>query len=191
MNKNDRRSKKTEAALLNALAELLKHKQLREITVNELVDLADLHRSTFYLHYQDIFDFYQQTENSFLAIYENVIKESATHDYSGAIKSILTYIDENRAVAGMFFGKNAEPSFRIQLTEYIKRQYIKISAYEDYISKIPPEWDALAAYHAGGMMNLLASWVQSDYSLSKDEMVTLFIELDNRVADLRRKTCGR
>ena len=120
-----------------------------------------------------------------------MIKESATHDYSGAIKSILTYVDENRAVAGMFFGKNAEPSFRIQLTEYIKRQYIKISAYEDHISKIPPEWDALAAYHAGGMMNLLASWAQSDYSLPKDEMVTLFIELDNRVADLRRKTCGR
>ena len=92
MSKNDRRSKRTEAALLNALAELLKQKQLRKITINELVSLADIHRSTFYLHYQDIFDFYQQTENSFLAIYENVIKESATHDYSGVIESILTYV---------------------------------------------------------------------------------------------------
>lgn len=191
MSKNDRRSKRTEAALLNALAELLKQKQLRKITINELVSLADLHRSTFYLHYRDIFDFYQQTENSFLAIYENVIKESATHDYSGVIESILTYVDENRAIASMFFGKNAEPSFRIQLTEYIERQYIKISAYEDNISKIPSEWDALAAYHAGGMMNLLASWVQSDYSIPKGKMITLFIELDNRVANLRRKTCKK
>ena len=47
MSKNDRRSKRTEAALLNALAELLKQKQLRKITINELVSLADLHRSTF------------------------------------------------------------------------------------------------------------------------------------------------
>ena len=37
MSKNDRRSKRTEAALLNALAELLKQKQLRKITINELL----------------------------------------------------------------------------------------------------------------------------------------------------------
>ena len=40
-------------------------------------------------------------------------------------------------------------------------------------------------------MNLLASWVQSDYSIPKGKMITLFIELDNRVANLRRKTCKK
>lgn len=54
MNKDDRRSKKTEKALLRALSELLEQKQLREITVNELVQRADLHRSTFYTHHMTI-----------------------------------------------------------------------------------------------------------------------------------------
>lgn len=46
-NKNDRRSLKTKKALKQALASLLAEKELRHITVQELSDLADVHRVTF------------------------------------------------------------------------------------------------------------------------------------------------
>ena len=52
MSKNmDRRVRKTKAQLRQGLAELLKEKRLKEITVKEIVEKVDINSSTFYLHY--------------------------------------------------------------------------------------------------------------------------------------------
>lgn len=186
MHPEDRRSKRTKTALLCALSELLREKTLREITINELVSLADLHRSTFYTHYSDIYDFYRQEESHFLSVYEENVKENPSHDYIGVFQSILTYLDENRVAAGMFFRENAEPSFRRRLTDFIMEQYLRISAYEDSVSTIPQQWNSLAAYHAGGIIHLLSKWVRSGYAISREEMLQILIQLDHSIAALRR-----
>ena len=56
MKKEDRRVRRTRKILTQALTELLQQKQVNEITVKELTDLADMNRGTFYLYYKDIFD---------------------------------------------------------------------------------------------------------------------------------------
>ena len=61
--KTDRRIRKTKAQLRRGLAKLLKEKTIKEITVKELVEEVDINRSTFYLHYTDIYDLLEQTEN--------------------------------------------------------------------------------------------------------------------------------
>lgn len=48
MKKEDRRVKKTEKALAEALSKLLVDKKIQNITIRELTETADLHRSTFY-----------------------------------------------------------------------------------------------------------------------------------------------
>lgn len=50
----DRRILKTKKAIKNAYLTLLEKKDYADISVKELVDLADINRSTFYLHYYDI-----------------------------------------------------------------------------------------------------------------------------------------
>lgn len=188
MKNNDRRFKRTEEALLNALAKLLEVKPLHKITVNELVQLANLHRSTFYIHYTDIYDLYHQTESKFFSVYENYVRECATHDYTNVFHAILTYVDENRTTAGMFLGNNAEPSFCLQLTHFLTEQYVRISAYEDNVTVVPEEWYSLANYHVGGMLNLLKTWIQSGYSVPKEKLIELYIELDYSIAAFRHKT---
>ena len=54
--KQERRYRRTEALILNGLTTLLQQKSIKEITVRELADLVDINRSTFYLHYTDIYD---------------------------------------------------------------------------------------------------------------------------------------
>ncbi|OUZ28679.1 hypothetical protein A5806_001417 [Enterococcus faecium] len=54
MKKTDRRVKKTEKALAEALSTLLVNKKIQAITIRELTETADVHRSTFYTHYKDI-----------------------------------------------------------------------------------------------------------------------------------------
>ena len=48
----DRRSLRTQKALIDALIELLAVKRYDEISINEIIDRANVGRSTFYSHYQ-------------------------------------------------------------------------------------------------------------------------------------------
>lgn len=53
--KDDQRTRMTKQLLQGALVDLLGEKPLREITVKALCQKADVNRSTFYLHYYDIY----------------------------------------------------------------------------------------------------------------------------------------
>ena len=52
---NNKRSLSTEECLKNTLIALLKDKELVDISVTELCDTAEINRSTFYEHYEDVF----------------------------------------------------------------------------------------------------------------------------------------
>ena len=79
MSKNmDRRVRKTRAQLRQGLAELLKEKSLKEITVKELVEKVDINRSTFYLHYADIYDMMEKIENELTGDIEDLIRSTRT-----------------------------------------------------------------------------------------------------------------
>lgn len=51
---NNKRSVETDECLKNALIALLKDKELADISVTELCETADIDRSTFYAHYEDV-----------------------------------------------------------------------------------------------------------------------------------------
>ncbi len=50
--RQDRRSQRTQQALTDALIALLAVKRYDEISINEIIDRANVGRSTFYAHYQ-------------------------------------------------------------------------------------------------------------------------------------------
>ena len=54
--KEDRRVRRTKKLLTQALTELMQQKQIKDITVTELTEKADMNRGTFYLYYRDVFD---------------------------------------------------------------------------------------------------------------------------------------
>ena len=59
---------KTKNAIRTAFAEMVKEKgDLNKITVTELVRRANINRSTFYLHYSDIYDIASELEQSLMS----------------------------------------------------------------------------------------------------------------------------
>ena len=52
----DRRIRKTQHSLQEAFIQLVMEKELNQITIKELCARADINKSTFYLHYRDIYD---------------------------------------------------------------------------------------------------------------------------------------
>ena len=72
--KVDRRVRKTKAQLRAGLARLMQKKSIKEITVKELVDEVDINRSTFYLHYSDIYQMLESIETELMDEIAQVIE---------------------------------------------------------------------------------------------------------------------
>lgn len=51
MNKPDRRIEKTKQAVFHALADLLQEKMYASLTIQEIIDRANIGRTTFYAHF--------------------------------------------------------------------------------------------------------------------------------------------
>jgi len=68
----DRRIRKTHAALIAALRELMKSKLFLSITVSELCEKADINRSTFYYHYSS-------TEDVLYELHEMLFEKMVTN----------------------------------------------------------------------------------------------------------------
>ena len=72
MNKNESKYFNTAVKMDKALLELLEKKDFEYITIKEICALAEVNRSTFYLHYENTSDLLKETTqyitDSFLAI---------------------------------------------------------------------------------------------------------------------------
>lgn len=71
--KIDRRVIKTKRAICNAFAELLSTKDLNEITIKNIADLADVDRKTVYNYYGGIHEILDEIENTLVESYEEII----------------------------------------------------------------------------------------------------------------------
>jgi AcrR family transcriptional regulator len=67
--KDDRRSNRTKRSLSEALVELIHEKRFDDITVQEVIDRADVGRSTFYSHFRDKEDLFQKDWEQFLDMF--------------------------------------------------------------------------------------------------------------------------
>ena len=63
--RNDRRTRRTRGQVSGALVELIKEKRFDDITVQNLIDRAGVGRSTFYSHYHDKEDAFEQQWQAF------------------------------------------------------------------------------------------------------------------------------
>lgn len=182
MNTNDRRVKKTKKALQLALADLIISKELRNITVQELADKADIHRATFYSHYRDVYDLYEQLENDVISELNNLISENSTHDYENTYRAIIDYLYANPTLSRLLFSDNSGSSqFQKYVYNLIEKKYIEIWIYEEPNIIITDDIRYIIAYHIQGLIALIGKWINNNFSYSKEKMITLLKVLDDNI----------
>ena len=127
--KVDRRVRKTKAQLRAGLARLMQKKSIKEITVKELVEEVDINRSTFYLHYTDIYDLmetvkneydlaeaFRRIENELMDEIAQVIEEHPLDLVQNGssypmIEHIFTILDNNKDICIALLGSNGDMGF--------------------------------------------------------------------------------
>lgn len=98
----DRRQKKSRKAILGAFRKLLGQKSYAHITVKEIIDEADVGRSTFYAHFPTKDDLlFALSEEIFSHVFSHSLTKENTHDFrnsqnvSSYITHILYHVREN------------------------------------------------------------------------------------------------
>lgn len=181
MNTDDRRIRRTKKALREALSELMMEKELRSITIQELSDKADVHRATFYAHYKDIYDLYEQLEDAIVHEIGAIIVEDPTHTYREQYEKLIDYVFDNSKACRMFL-KN--PNFQERISRFLEEKYYEIWQYETGENEVTEEWWFLTRYHMHGFLAIIGRWMEHDYAYPKDKLIDMIIKIDTAFDEL-------
>ena len=176
LKKEDRRVRRTKKLLTQALTELLQKKQVNEITVKELTDLADMNRGTFYLYYKDIFDMREKIEDELFQKLD-VIAQSHEHgDPTQQVKPILLdlfrFIEENQEMCRVLLSPNGDMNFLHRLYEAIRERSLEI--WKDQMGSLgEKEFDYRYSFVIFGCAGMIRAWVNRNCQETDMQMAEL------------------
>ncbi|MFD1032587.1 TetR/AcrR family transcriptional regulator [Metaplanococcus flavidus] len=179
--KTDLRVFKTKEALRKALMHLLEQKSLNSISVTELCRLAKVNRGTFYTHYG-------QVENLFEEYFKMIMKDLAD-SYQEPYKHVESLLSKNVNPATIRIFHHIEtyqPFYRIVFSKTVPLSYyyllfdqvqklIKDDISHHYQTDI--EIPMLSAYQANAILGLAIEWHRQDFQQSATDMNRLLVRI--------------
>lgn len=172
----DRRVRKTKKLLRECLTSLLKEKKVQDITVRELTDMADLNRGTFYLHYRDVFDLLEKTENELLDEFNRLMHRHNAmeiHDKLDVIfVEIFHLVQENAALVKILLGENGDLNFLNRLKLLVREKCLQ-DWMELFRSANSAMFEAYYSFIVSGCVGLVQYWLQNGMKESPEELARM------------------
>jgi len=175
----DRRVRRTKQRLKEALNELIVEKGYDRVTVQDLIDRADVGRSTFYAHYETKDDLMMSQlgqlgeEMGWALGSDRPIGESVV-----ASLPLFQHIAENheefRAMIGSRGIALAEEAVHSALLEHISEE-LRRRKLQGERHAVPT--DARAGFLAGSLMSFATWWLENGMPYSPEQMDEMFQEL--------------
>jgi AcrR family transcriptional regulator len=180
--KRDRRIARTQQLLSSALMELVVERGYNEITIQDIVDRADVSRATFYLHYRD------KDELLFASmekIYDGLVNDHKDWEHpdfsapldedvlceAGDYEHVAEYADFYRAM----LSKNGSVGFVLRVMSYlaqVMQPVLEKQAEQEGVEpKVPV--DLIAAFWAGAEIGVMKWWLENDLKYTPEEMAKM------------------
>lgn len=93
---NDRRIRYTRYALQNALIACMQQKPFNRITVREICETADINRSTFYMHYKDIYELLDEIEEQVYQEIDAIFSKESPSVHN--MEQLLDYVQTHKTL---------------------------------------------------------------------------------------------
>lgn len=183
--KVDRRVQRTRKLLSGALIELIVEKGYDSVTVQDIIDRANLGRSTFYSHYQDKEDLLlsgiDEIVHSLFWGDEASIQAAQGEELAPRILSTARIFqhaqEEFQLHKAIFGGRGVDvmiKEIQVHLCSHIEEQIDQMLP----DGKSPPvEPSVIANYLAGALLTLLVWWLENNMPYPPERMDALFQEL--------------
>ena len=160
----DRRIQKTKSLLRVALANAMREKSIREITVKELVESAGINRSTFYLHYADIYQMLRKIEEEIIdSILEVIEADKETPLYINCLSVMEAICDifiDNKYIIQVLLSSNSNGTFVYEVEKIIEKG-IDTVVKEKYSNKVFNDNYAYS-FCVSGCVGLIVDWLKEE-----------------------------
>jgi AcrR family transcriptional regulator len=176
--KADRRTNRTRRSLSEALVGLIKEKRFDDITVQNVIERADVGRSTFYSHFRDKEDLFQRDWERFLDDFAKAIdwKKAGSGSFIPAAYLFGHLQEYQQFYQGLVRSRKAETVFRTgatYLAQLIETSLTELVTKRPAVLPIP----IVANYLATELFALLKWWLDQGMPYSPQQMDHIFHEL--------------
>jgi AcrR family transcriptional regulator len=176
--KKDRRTRKTRQILRGALLALLKEKRYEEISVQDIIERADVARSTFYVHYVDKDDLLTGSHGIFA---ENLGEQMLAHaGESGSAFSSRTWFYHIQAQGDILkvIAKDSAMELALKTLRGIIHTSVQdgMQAHSQMKAASVP-LPLVADYLADTLMTLIKYWFKDGMKYTPEQMDAMFQQL--------------
>ena len=179
----DRRQQKSRQAIFEAFVRLLARKNYNKITVQEIIDEANVGRTTFYAHFE--------TKDTLLKemcteLFDHVFSDrpgvEVAHDYAlseGDSRTIVSHIlyhlrDNGKNLSKLIMGESSEV-FLVYFRQYLdKMVYSHLLGGIEHTNKKVPE-SFLKNHISGSFVNMVQWWINNGMKESPEELADYFL----------------
>lgn len=184
MNKNDSKYFKSAEKMHNALITLLNKKDFELITVKEICELAEVNRSTFYLHYDNSYDLLKETIE---AVYKDFFSRFSDDGYReinlkeksdeelflitpNYLMPYLEFVEDNRKLFFIMYEKNemmgAEKTYEKWFKEIFGPILTKFGVSQE-------DQPFIMIFYLKGIIGIINEWLARDCKESKETIISI------------------
>lgn len=174
----DRRQRKTRTAIFNALQTLLERKPFNSITVQEIIDEANIGRSTFYAHFETKDDLLRSLcSEIFHHVFTDLLpQEEDTPDYKNLelkLGHILYHLKENQVNICGIIATDCDGLLMSYFKQYLAQLFCRYTA---LFPQDVPE-DFLIHHLAGSFAETIKWWVAQNMALDPKTVAHFYTEV--------------
>jgi len=177
--KVDRRIQRTRQLLQDALLALILEKGFEAVTVQDVIDRANVGRSTFYAHFQDKEDLLLSGFEHLRTEFEKYLQSgSVTSDSPWALSlSMLQHAQSQRQLYKAFAGKQGGNIALAHVQKYLSAVLCDHLKKQLATRKKSPPPEIVAHYLASSFIALLSWWLDNDSAYSAEQMNDFYLHL--------------
>jgi AcrR family transcriptional regulator len=172
--KMDRRVLRTRDVLGDALMALIHEKPFAEISVQDVLDRAQISRSTFYTHYSDKDDlFLSDAEDFFEMIAFHISRKDERSNRVAPVREMFAHIaDVHEFYAALVASGKLHDILGLGQGYFARGIEQRLNYFKPDLA--PSQRTALANAFAGAFMSLMSWWIHHSMSPSPEQMDELY-----------------
>ncbi len=167
-----RNSIRSKELIRKSLITLLdQEKSISEISVSDIVKVANINRGTFYNHYNNVIEVIDEIENELFEEFLNCIKKNSINDVSSILYSLLDYFKKN------------ELSYR-PIAKGLSKSAIDnlIFKFVAQIKEIMPDADeVMLLFIINGLAGLYFEYLEDKIDFTLDDLCKQTVDMINKI----------
>lgn len=184
MKKEYRNSARTKKMIRAAFVELLGEKKgLSDISIAELSERADIAKSTFYNHYDDIYSVAEEMQDELIASLDRIIdamEEANTADYRIYLMSIFEFLKQNEETYRTII---VSPDVRL-FTDKIKHIISKRILSKDKLFSVkdsPSERYMRVRFVTNSCVDIMVDYFKGDIDMTMDQLAESVLGIIDKI----------